>query len=72
LMLGAIYMATDPVTSPLSGIGKLIFALGCGVLTILIRIKGSFPEGVCFSILIMNMATPLIDMYTIPKPFGVK
>ncbi|MCB4792367.1 MAG: RnfABCDGE type electron transport complex subunit D [Elusimicrobia bacterium] len=72
LMLGAIFMATDPVTSPLSGAGRFIFAIGCGVLTILIRLKGGFPECVCFSILIMNMFTPLIDRYTIPKPFGVK
>lgn len=71
LMLGAFFMATDPVTSPISKQGKFIFALGCGILTVLIRLKGGFPEGVCFSILIMNMAVPLIDRFTIPKPFGV-
>ncbi|MBN1622632.1 MAG: RnfABCDGE type electron transport complex subunit D [Endomicrobiales bacterium] len=72
LMLGAFFMATDPVTTPMSKQGKFIFGLGCGILTVLIRLKGGFPEGVCFSILIMNMTVPLIDKYTIPKPFGVK
>ncbi|TCL73173.1 electron transport complex protein RnfD [Hydrogenispora ethanolica] len=70
LFLGAFFMATDYVTSPLFRKGKLIFAIGCGLLTVLIRNRGAFPEGVCYSILIMNMLTPLIDKYTKPRSFG--
>jgi electron transport complex protein RnfD len=71
LFLGAIFMATDPVTSPLSGRGKLVFAFFCGILTLFLRVKGGLAESVYFSILIMNMATPLIDKYTLSKPYGV-
>jgi electron transport complex protein RnfD len=70
LVLGAFFMATDPVTSPVTDTGKIIFGIGCGLLTILIRLKGGFPEGVCYSILIMNMVTPFIDKITIRKRFG--
>lgn len=70
LFLGAIFMVTDPVTTPVSPKGKLIFAFGCGILTCIIRFWGSYPEGVCFSILLMNLLTPLIDNYTIIKKFG--
>ena len=70
LILGAFFMATDPVTTPLSRNGKIIFGIGCGLLTILIRLKGGFPEGVCYSILIMNMLTPFIDKMTPVKKFG--
>ncbi|MFH2069501.1 MAG: RnfABCDGE type electron transport complex subunit D [Candidatus Omnitrophota bacterium] len=70
LILGAFFMATDPVTTPLSRNGKIIFGIGCGVLTMLIRLKGGFPEGVCYSILIMNMLTPFIDKMTVIKKFG--
>jgi electron transport complex protein RnfD len=70
LMLGAFYMATDYTTSPLTKNGRIIFAVGCGLLTVVIRKVGGFPEGVCYSILLMNIATPLIDKYTIPKAFG--
>jgi electron transport complex protein RnfD len=70
LMLGAFFMATDMVTSPITKKGRIIFAIGCGVLTAVIRLYGGFPEGVCFSILIMNLLVPLIDKYTFPKPFG--
>ena len=72
LLLGAIFMATDMVTSPITKKGALIFGAGCGVVTCAIRIWGSYPEGVSFSILIMNAFTPLIDRYTIGKPFGFK
>ncbi|MBI5554244.1 MAG: RnfABCDGE type electron transport complex subunit D [Elusimicrobia bacterium] len=72
LILGAFFMATDMVTSPMTGQGKIIFGCGGGILTILIRYKGGFPEGVCYSILIFNMLTPLIDKYTRPQKFGVK
>ncbi|MDD2432783.1 MAG: RnfABCDGE type electron transport complex subunit D, partial [Clostridia bacterium] len=70
LILGAFFMATDWVTSPLTKKGKLIFGLGCGFLTVLIRLQGGYPEGVCYSILLMNMVTPLIDRYTKPRVFG--
>ncbi|MDD5259459.1 MAG: RnfABCDGE type electron transport complex subunit D [bacterium] len=70
LLLGAFFMATDMVTSPMTGKGKIIFGGGCGILTVLIRYKGGFPEGVCYSILIFNMLTPLIDKYTMPQKFG--
>jgi len=70
LMLGAFFMATDPVTSPVSTSGKVVFALGCGIITVLIRVKGGFSEGVCFSILIMNLAVPALDKLLVPKPFG--
>jgi len=72
LILGAFFMATDPVTAPSTFTGGLIFGAGCGLLTSLIRFKGGFPEGVCFSILIMNVMVPLIDRWTIPKPFGYR
>ncbi|HOI55840.1 MAG TPA: RnfABCDGE type electron transport complex subunit D [Phycisphaerae bacterium] len=70
LMLGALYMATDMVTSPLSPRGQMVFAVGCGVLTVLIRLYGGYPEGVCYSILLMNTAVPLIDRWTRPRVFG--
>ena len=71
IILGAFFMATDMVTSPLTKKGKVVFRLGCGLLTVLIRFKGGTPEGVCYAILIMNMFVPLIDRYTKPKKFGL-
>ena len=70
MMLGVFFMATDMVSSPMSGKGQLIFGLGCGVLTILIRVFGAYPEGVSFAILIMNAFVPLIDRGFKPKRFG--
>jgi electron transport complex protein RnfD len=70
LILGAFFMATDYVTSPITSKGKVIFGIGCGVVTSLIRLKGSYPEGVAYSIIFMNMFVPLIDKYTLPKKFG--
>ena len=70
LMLGALYMATDMVTSPLSRKGQVVFAVGCGLLTTLIRLYGGYPEGVCYSILLMNTAVPLIDRWTKQRVFG--
>lgn len=70
VMLGAIFMATDYVTSPIMPLGKLIMGVGCGLLTMIIRLWGAYPEGVSFSILIMNMLTPLIDMLTVRLAFG--
>lgn len=70
LILGAFFMATDYVTSPLSARGKICFGIGCGLLTFLIRKYSGYPEGVSYAILIMNAATPVIDRYTFPKWFG--
>ena len=70
LILGAFFMATDMVTSPVTQRGMLIFGCGCGLLTVLIRLFGGYPEGVSFAILLMNAATPLIDRYTRPKIYG--
>lgn len=70
LFLGAFFMATDMVTTPITPVGKLWFGFGCGVLTAVIRLYGGFPEGVCYSILIMNAVTPLIDRLTRPRIFG--
>lgn len=72
LMIGAFFMATDWVTSPLTKKGRIIFAIGLGILTALIRLRGGYIEGVCYSILIMNMLTPLIDRYVRNIPFGGK
>ncbi len=70
LMLGALFMATDYTTSPMSGTGKIVFAAGCGVLTSVIRLWGGYPEGVSYSIMIMNLVVPLIDKAFVPKRFG--
>lgn len=70
LILGAIFMATDMVTSPMSTGGMLVYGTGCGVLTVLIRLWGAYPEGVSFAILIMNAFTPLINQGFKPKRFG--
>ena len=70
LMLGAIFMATDYATSPVTKPGQLIFGLGCGLLTCFIRRFGSYPEGVCYSILIMNCTTWLLDKYVRPTIYG--
>lgn len=70
LMLGAIFMATDYVTSPMSVNGKIVFAVGCGILTFVIRLYSAYPEGVSFAILIMNAFVPLIDKFYYPRVFG--
>ena len=70
LMLGALFMATDMVTSPMSIKGHIIFGIGCGAVTMIIRLFGGYPEGVSFAILVMNAFVPLIDMGTKPKIFG--
>ncbi len=70
LVLGAFFMATDYVTSPLTNKGKVIFGIGCGIITFLIRQKGGYPEGVAYSIIFMNMFVPVIDRYTLPVKFG--
>ena len=70
IMLGACFMATDMVTSPMSKTGQLIFGFGCGLLTIIIRNWGAYPEGVSFAILLMNAVTPLINRWCTPKRFA--
>lgn len=70
LILGAFFMATDMVSSPVTKRGRLIFGIGCGLITVAIRLVGGYPEGVSYSILLMNIAVPLIDRYTMPKAFG--
>ncbi|NLS44440.1 MAG: RnfABCDGE type electron transport complex subunit D [Firmicutes bacterium] len=70
LLLGAFFMATDYVTSPVTPKGKVAYGIGCGVLVALIRLYGGYPEGVCYAILIMNAATALIERYTLPRKFG--
>lgn len=70
VMLGAIFMATDYTTSPMNPLGKLIFGIGCGVITVLIRLYANLPEGVSYSIILMNILTPHIENLTRPRPFG--
>ena len=72
LMLGAFFMATDYVTAPVTTKGRFIFGLGCGIMTVAIRFYGGFPEGVNYSILFMNILTPLIDKYARPRLYGGK
>ena len=70
LLFGAVFMATDYATSPITPLGQIIYAAGCGVLTILIRQFAAWPEGTMFAILLMNLVTPLIDKYIKPRVFG--
>ena len=72
LMLGAVFMATDYTTSPMTKKGKIIFAIGCGLLTYIIRVFSSYPEGVSFAILIMNAFVPLIDQYCPQYIYGTR
>lgn len=72
VMLGAFFMATDYVTSPMTNKGKIIFGIGCGLITFVIREFASMPEGCSFSILLMNLLTPYINQFTLEKPFGGK
>jgi electron transport complex protein RnfD len=70
VVLGAFFMATDYVTSPTTASGKLVFGVGCGLVCMLIRQFGSYPEGCSFAILIMNAVVPLINRWTQPRPYG--
>lgn len=70
LMIGAIFMATDYTTSPTTALGKAVFGIGCGLITFIIRKFGALPEGVSYSILLMNILVPYINRYTLSKPFG--
>ena len=72
LILGAFFMATDYVTSPLTRKGQVIFGIGCGLITAIIRLWGGYPEGASYAILMMNAATPIIDRYTKSKVYGYK
>ena len=71
-MLGAIFMATDYATSPVTPLGQILYGVGCGVLTVFFRYYGLFPEGVTYAILIMNLLTWAIDRSTAPRRFGCK
>ena len=70
LLIGAIFMATDYSTTPINKIGKMVFAFGCGIITVLIRFWGSYPEGVSFAILLMNILSPYIEKWCSKKPLG--
>lgn len=70
LILGAVFMATDYTTSPTTSLGKAVFAVGCGIITFVIRKFGALPEGVSYSILLMNILVPHINRFTLSKPFG--
>lgn len=72
VVLGAFFMATDYVSSPVTTKGKIVFGIGCGVLTMLIRLYGGFPEGVCYAILLMNALSPIIERYTGTRMYGTK
>jgi len=72
LILGAFFMATDYVTTPVTPFGKILFGFGCGILTVVIRKYSGYPEGVSYSILIMNAASPMLDRYTKPKWLGYR
>lgn len=69
-MLGAFFIATDPVSSSTTRFGRLVFGLGVGVLTWLIRTYGGYPDAIAFAVLLMNFAAPLIDVYTQPRTYG--
>ncbi len=70
VLFGAVFMATDYVTTPTTAVGQVIFGIGCGVITSIIRMWGGYPEGVTYAILLMNVITPLLDKWTKPKAFG--
>ncbi|MBQ4159893.1 MAG: RnfABCDGE type electron transport complex subunit D, partial [Clostridia bacterium] len=70
IMLGAWFMATDYVTTPVTGAGQIVFGIGCGLLTFVIRRFGGYPEGTTYAILLMNIAAPLIDKLVRPRVFG--
>jgi electron transport complex protein RnfD len=70
LMLGAFFIATDPVTSPTTSRGQLLFGAGCGALVYIIRTWGGYPEGVAFAVVLMNAVTPVIDYYIRPRIYG--
>ncbi len=70
VLLGAVFIATDPVTSPLTPLGKTLFGIGIGLFIVIIRLLSGYPEGVMFAVLLMNGTVPLINRWTIPKPLG--
>ena len=70
LILGAVFMATDYTTSPMTKNAQILYAVGCGVLTVIIRLYSAYPEGVSFAILIMNALVPLMDKYARPRFYG--
>ena len=70
VLIAAFFMATDYVTSPMTGRGQLIMGIGCGLITMIIRLYGGYPEGVTYAVLLMNILTPLIDKITFPRKYG--
>jgi len=70
MILGAVYMATDMVTSPVTATGAWLFGIGIGVITVLVRLWGGLPEGIMYAILFMNALVPFLDRVTLPSPFG--
>ena len=72
LLFGAFFIATDPVSSPLTPKGKFIFGIGVGAIIMLLRLFSGYPEGVMFAVLLMNALTPLINRWTIPRPLGAR
>ncbi len=70
LLLGAFFMATDYATSPITAVGRIVMGVGCGLFLFVIRAFANYPEGCSFAILLMNVATPMIDRFTMPRPFG--
>jgi electron transport complex protein RnfD len=70
LLIGAIFMATDYTTTPITKWGRALFGIGCALITVVIRLWGSYPEGVSFSILLMNILTPYLERWTQPKALG--
>ena len=70
VIIAAFFMATDYSTTPINKFGKMVFAFGCGLITVLIRFFGSYPEGVSFAVLFMNILSPYIEKWCQPKPFG--
>jgi H+/Na+-translocating ferredoxin:NAD+ oxidoreductase subunit D len=72
LILGAFFMATDMVTTPITPMGRTVFGIGCGVVVVLVRRWGGYPEGVCYSIVLMNTVTPLIDRWVKPRIYGTR
>jgi len=70
VVIGAFFIATDPVTAPFTAPGKILFGIGVGILTVFIRLWGAFPDGVAFAVLLMNMVTPLLDQFSQPRVFG--
>jgi Na+-translocating ferredoxin:NAD+ oxidoreductase subunit D len=71
-MLGAFFIATDPVSAATTNMGRIVYGIGIGILTYVIRVWGGYPDGIAFAVLLMNLAAPTIDYYTQPRVYGHK